>query len=58
MTIDGSMFACLAMARMVARSYPSAAKRSRAAVRMAARVVSERREADGEDAGGEDAGWD
>ena len=32
-----------AIARMVARSYPSAANRSRAAVRIAARVASERR---------------
>lgn len=37
------MRASLAMARMVARSYPSAAKRSRAAARIAVRVASERR---------------
>src|SRR3954470_234127 len=43
MTIEGSMSAAAAIVRMVARSYPSAANRSRAAARMAARVVSERR---------------
>src|SRR5213596_2267251 len=39
----GSIPASAAMARIVARSYPSLANRSRAAVRMAARVASERR---------------
>src|SRR4029453_8189523 len=43
MTMDGSMAASAAMARMVARSYPSAANRSRAARRIVARVASERR---------------
>jgi hypothetical protein len=43
MTIAGSIAASAAIARMVARSYPSAANRSRAAVRIAARVASERR---------------
>src|SRR2546430_7562471 len=38
----GSIRASAAMARMVARSYPSAANRSRAAVRIASRVASER----------------
>src|SRR3954469_25119467 len=39
----GSICASAAIARMVARSYPSAANRSRAASRIAARVASDRR---------------
>jgi hypothetical protein len=42
MTIDGSMSASAAMARMVVRSKPSSAKRRLAARRMAALVWSDR----------------
>jgi hypothetical protein len=42
MTIDGSMPASAAMARIVVRSKPSAAKRRLAAVRIAALVCSDR----------------
>src|SRR3954452_7429656 len=43
MTIDGSIPASAAMARIVALSYPSVANLPRAAARIAARVASERR---------------